>query len=67
MKPTNSTLSLDKNQNHDFINNSMRLEIISQMICEQLEEQKKCEKKLLKDLKENLSKQIILINEILNE
>ncbi len=49
---------------HDFINQSLRIEIIQKLICECLEEKKEVEDQLYIDLKESLEKQLSILNSL---
>ena len=51
---------------HDFINNSLRIEILTKMICEDLEAQKQIDSEKLADLEEFTSKQLEYIRDFHN-
>jgi hypothetical protein len=49
---------MDPNTKHDFINNSLRLEVINKIICEAIHKGEVVEEELIKDLKESLNKHL---------
>ena len=46
---------------HDFINNSLRLEILNKLLCDQLEKREDLDAEMLKDLKPTLEKHLELL------
>jgi len=57
-------LTIDPKLRHDFINNSLRLEVISKLISEDLNLNKTPNLQQINDLEEFLQKEINLIKEI---
>ena len=55
-----------KNFVHDFINNSLRIEILTKMICEDLDLQKEIDSEKLKDLENFTVKQLEFIKDFHN-
>lgn len=55
-----------KNFIHDFINNSLRIEILTKMLCEDLDLKNDIEIEKLKDLEEFTIKQLELIKDFHN-
>ncbi len=46
---------------HDFINNSLRLEILNKLICEQLEKKEEPDQEMLDDLLPTLEKHLEIL------
>lgn len=57
---------IDPQIRHDFINNSLRLEVLSKLICEDLNKNQHPNPTHLNDLEDFLKKSINLVNEIKN-
>jgi hypothetical protein len=57
---------IDPQIRHDFINNSLRLEVLSKLICEDLNKNQSPNTTHLNDIEEFLKKSLNLISEIKN-
>lgn len=49
---------------HDFINNSLRLEILNKLLCEQLEKKEQLDPEMLKDLRPTLEKHLEILERL---
>lgn len=49
---------------HDFINNSLRLEVLSKMICQDLEKESIPNKQYIEDMEKFLNIELNLLNEL---
>ncbi len=55
---------INANLKHDFINNSLRIEVISRLVCESLNKNEKLNDQHINDLEDFLQKEINLLKEI---
>jgi hypothetical protein len=53
---------MNNNFQHDFVNNTLRIEIINKMLLEKLEQQESIDSEMITDLKRFLQDHINLLN-----
>lgn len=58
---------IDSKLSHDFINNSLRIEVINRSLCDSLEENTELNTEFIQDLKTFLEKHIEYCHKFLND
>ena len=57
-------IKVDPQLRHDFINNSLRLEVISKLICKDIEQNMKPQDQFLEDFEKFLNVELTLLKEL---